>query len=240
MELTNATILIVGGQRVGQTVATELGQAGAQIAMTYLKDPAEVAATVDQVPQARSYRVDVTEEQSLQDLLTAINHDFGQVDALINMASIFAPDPAQLTGVEIQKRLAVMVGNMLLCRRVAEQARERHAKLVPIVSFIDWAVDHPYANYDVYLAGKAMLRHYLMALQTTFAGTIRVVNIHPGMILEPPDFPADEKAEIMKNTPTHSIGDPEQAARLVHTALENDFLVDNIYLDGGQHWRHRL
>ena len=84
------------------------------------------------------------------------------------------------------------------------------------------------------------LRHYLMALQTTFAGTIRVVNILPGMILEPPAFPAAEKREIVKNTPTQSIGDPQQAAKLVRLALELNFLVGNIPLNGGQHWRHRL
>jgi hypothetical protein len=44
----------------------------------------------------------------------------------------------------------------------------------------------------------------------------------------------------MDNTPTHAIGTPEQAAKLVRTALELDYLADNINLAGGQQWRHRL
>jgi NAD(P)-dependent dehydrogenase (short-subunit alcohol dehydrogenase family) len=129
---------------------------------------------------------------------------------------------------------------MLVSRLFAEDMKRQDKKNMPIVSFIDWAVDHPYRNYDVYLASKAALRHYLMALQSSFAGYVRVVNIQPGMILEPPNFLAAQKESIMKNTPTQGIGTPQQAAQLVHTALELDFLADTINLAGGQQWRHRL
>jgi len=234
MNIQNKTILITGGARIGQTVAEELQHAGATVIMTYLKSPDEALAGVT------AYPADLTQETSIDELLKTVETNHGAIDGLVNMASIFSKDPASPALADFQKSFAIMFGNMLLSRRFAEAARERDAKAAPIVSFIDWAVDHPYAGYDMYLAGKAALRHYLMALQTSFAGSIRVVNIHPGMILEPANFSADEKEKIIANTPTHSIGDPQQAARLVRTALENDFLADNIHLDGGQSWRHRL
>lgn len=240
------TILVTGGRRVGQIVADELARAGANIAMTYLTGRDEVTQAVGRLRdthgiKARAYEVDLTDEASIHALVVGVTKDFGSIDAVVNMASIYKPDPAAIGLADIINTFSVNAfGGMILARHFAEAARERGAKLAPIVSFIDWAVDHPYARYDLYLAAKAALRHYLMSLQTTFAGTVRIVNIHPALILEPPEFPADEKQVIISHTPTQDVGTPEQAAKLVHLALTTDFLADNIYLDGGQHWRHRL
>ncbi len=235
MELQDKTILITGGARVGKVVAGILQKAGAKVAMTYLAGEDEIA------PGTKGYRMDVTDEASVRATLPAVQKDFGNVDGLVNMVSLFSTDSEAIGYAEMQKMFAVNAfGNMLLSRLFAEEAKKDGKAVSPIVSFIDWAIDHPYADYDIYMASKAALRHYLMALQTTFAGVVRVVNIHPGMILEPPNFRPDVKQSIMSNTPTKNIGSPEQAAALVKQALELDFLADNIYLAGGQQWRHRL
>lgn len=245
MELRDKTILITGGRRIGQVVADVVGAAGAHVVMTYRKDRNEIAQAVDHIAQVHgirtgAYELDLTDEGSIAGLVRAIGKDFGGIDGLVNMAAVFEPDPPTIAVSHVLKAFSVSIGSILLSRMFAEEAQRRKAQGAPIVSFIDWAVDHPYAKYDLYLAGKAALRHYLMALQTSFAGTIRVVNIHPGMLLEPKGFSEKEKKEIMHNTPTHATGDPQQAANLVRLALESDFLADNIHLDGGQHWRHRL
>lgn len=235
MKLNDKTILITGGARVGQFVAEELFNAGAKIAMTYLEKESEVHK------KARGYHFDTTDEASGRALIENVTKDFGQIDGLVNMVSVFVKDPVSITFDSIQKQFAINAfGNMLLSRLFAVQVKERGGENAPIVSFIDWAIDHPYGEYDVYMAAKAALRHYLMALQSTFAGIIRVVNIHPGLILAPEGLPDRVKESIQQNTPTQNIGTPEQAALLVRTALELDFLADNINLAGGQQWRHRL
>lgn len=245
MNVHSATIVITGGRRVGQAVADELGGAGANIVMTYRTSRKEIAEAVKHLADVHGVRtgahpLDLTDERSIRKLISSATKDFGRIDGLVHMASVFERDPPHITLASVRHAMAPSEGGMLLSRLFAEAARRRKARRAPIVSFIDWAVDHPYEGYGLYFAGKAALRHYLMALQTDFAGIVRVVNIHPGMILEPPDFPASEKREILQNTPTKSVGDPQQAARLVRAALETDFLVGNIPLDGGQHWRHRL
>lgn len=245
MELKGKTILITGGRRVGQSVLEEIGRAGANVVMTYRKGRAEMAGAARKVAQAYKVRttmveLDLAHEESIRALTSAVAKDFGGIDGLVNMASVFEPDPKEIAMDDVLRAVSAAGGSVLLSRWFAEEAQRRNARSAPIVTFIDWAVDHPYPDYDLYLASKAFLRHYLMALQTTFAGTVRIVNVHPGMILEPPDFPPAEKQVIIDNTPTQSIGTPEQAAQLVRSALELDFLVGNVYLDGGQHWRHRL
>lgn len=230
-DLLNKKILITGGARVGQFVAEELIAAGAQVSMTYHTSPDEVHKN------AQGYPVDITDEKSVHSLMAAST----PLDGLVNMVSVFKEDDASLSFDQLEKSFRINAfGNMLISQLFAEHAQSRKLKNAPIVSFIDWAVDHPYQKYTVYLSAKAALRHYLMALQSSFHGIVRVVNIHPGMILEPLDFPPEEKQEIVRNTPTQSIGTPEEAAKLVRVALELDYLVDNIYLAGGQQWRHRL
>lgn len=245
VELRGKTILLTGGRRVGQVVAEELARAGANMALTYRQSQDEITAAVQQLAgahnvRAAAYKLDLTNEGSIRACLKSATADFRGLDGLVNMAAVFDPDPKEIGVSHVLQAFSVSIGSILLSRWFVEEAKRRRAHNVPIVSFIDWAVDHPYANYDLYLASKAALRHYLMALQTTFAGTVRVVNIHPGMILEPPGFPSQERQEILANTPTKSVGDPAQAAKLVRLALESDFLADNVFLDGGQHWRQRL
>lgn len=246
MELKGKTVLITGGKRVGQFVAREVAGAGMNVVMTYLETPGEAAGVLEEVQReqgvtAASYPLDLADPTSVDAFIEVLRQKYSSLDALVNMASIFAPDPPAITQSDIERLFAVNAfGSMRLSRAFAELARERSAHNAPVVSFIDWAVDHPYTNYDLYIASKAALRHYLMALQTSFAGNVRVVNIHPGMIFEPPGFSAAEKQTIVANTPSHAIGTPEQAAKLVRTALELDYWVDNVYLAGGQQWRHRL
>src|SRR3989344_4666588 len=102
MDLPDKVILLTGGQRVGQFVAHELAAAGATMVMTYLKDPSEVAPVVAKISQrspgrAVSYQLDLADEDSIRSLMENLTKDFPQIDALINMASIFVPDPAELT-----------------------------------------------------------------------------------------------------------------------------------------------
>lgn len=203
--------------------------------MSYLQDPAEVA------PSASGFPLDVTNEDSVRTFFSEVTSAGGPIHALVNMVSVFSVDQDILTYQDIYKSFQVNAfGNMMISRLFAEKARSRGERDAPIVSFIDWAVDHPYAKYAVYLSAKAALRHYLMALQVSFAGTVRVVNIQPDMLMAPPNFPAAKKANIINHTPVKDIGSAEQAAALVRSALEIDYLADNINLAGGQQWRHRL
>lgn len=234
MDLTGKHIVITGGQRVGQYVAKELQAVGANLSMSYQHNPDEVASG------AQGFQLNVLSEKSIRTGLSEVQKR-QPIDGLVNMVSVFQPDSKRVTLDEMIKTFTInAAGNMLISRLFAEHIQERGLKNAPIISFIDWAVDHPYANYDIYIAAKAALRHYLMALQTTFSGVVRVVNIHPGMILEPRDLAAEEKEKIVHNTPVKAIGSPEQAAHLVRLALELDYLATNVFLDGGQNWRHRL
>jgi NAD(P)-dependent dehydrogenase (short-subunit alcohol dehydrogenase family) len=246
MDLKGKWILLTGGKRIGQVVADVLGGAGANIIMTYRKSRKEISQAVEHLQkihgiQATTLPVDMSDERSIRGLFHGVLKHVGPLHGLVNMASVFQEDPKELTFKEFGDLYAINAhGGTLLSELFAEDAASRKAKNLPIVSFIDWAVEHPYRNHVAYLGSKAAFRASLIGIMMSHPGRVRVVNILPGMIQEPPGFSAAEKKAIIANTPTQSIGDPQQAAELVRVACTLDYLATDIYLDGGQHWRHRL
>lgn len=243
MDLKGKTILIVGPGRVGHAVAHDLAAAGANLLITFNRSQGTVVRLVDEVKGkygVRAYEafLDVMSESAIRRMLDLAHVE---IDGVVLMASVYSREPSRTHLPDIIHCFhANAFGHMTIARILAEALKREGKADFPIVTFGDWAIDHPYAGYGLYLAAKSALCTYMRALQVEFAGTIRVVNIHPGMLAPPADLPEKEKQEIIANTPVKQAGDPQQAARLVRTALECDFLATDIYLDGGQHWRHRL
>lgn len=245
MDLIGKTILITGGRRVGLAIAEELAIAGADIVMTWYTHEEEIAEQLKRLTKtydirAAKYHVNVSNGLDIEQLLPQVQRVFGAVDALINMASVYQRDPDSLCMEVIEEYFRVAFGGMLLSHHFAARMRDQNRTDAPIITFGDWATRHPYRNYGLYLAAKEALQTYMKTLQVDFAGTIRIVNILPGMLQVAPAVSGAETHEIIKHTPTQNAGDPQQAARLTRAALECDFLVGDIYLDGGQHIRHRL
>jgi NAD(P)-dependent dehydrogenase (short-subunit alcohol dehydrogenase family) len=246
MDLQGKVVLITGGRRVGRAVAQELAKAGAHIAMTYHTGYVEIVTMVTQIQfeypvQAAAYKVDLGDETGVRNLLGQVKEDFHSLDGLVNMASVYEKDPPELTFAAIDRLFRInATSGMVLSRLFAETKRNEGTRGAPIVTFGDWACEHPYQDYGLYLAAKAALQCYMKTLQVDFADIVRVVNILPGLLLAPDDLPTSELESIVANTPTHNHGTPEQAAQLVRTALELDFWADDVHLAGGQQWRHRL
>lgn len=246
MDLKSKTVLITGGRRVGLAIAEELAIAGANIVMTWYTHEEEITEQLKRLKKTYDirickYHVNMSNGLDVEQLLPQVQRVFGAVDVLVNIASVYRPDPDSLRMEVVEEYFRINAfGGMLLSYYFAAQMRDQNRTGAPIITFGDWATRHPYRDYGLYLAAKEALQTYMKTLQINFAGTIRIVNILPGMLQAAPGISAAETHEIIKHTPTQNTGDPQQAARLTRAALECDFLVGDIYLDGGQHIRHRL
>ena len=92
MELKHSVIAITGaGQGLGQMMATTLAKAGAELALLDVNDEA-LLNTKEQCNvlgvKALTYKVNVTNEQQVEQVFSDIVRDFGQLDGLINNAGI--------------------------------------------------------------------------------------------------------------------------------------------------------
>ena len=89
----HSVIAITGaGQGLGQMMATTLAKAGAELALLDVNDEA-LLNTKEQCNvlgvKALTYKVNVTNEQQVEQVFSDIVRDFGQLDGLINNAGSF-------------------------------------------------------------------------------------------------------------------------------------------------------
>ena len=92
MNLTNKTIVITGGgQGLGRSMAVNLAQQGANLALIDLNEELlqETLALVENAgANAKYYLANVTNEQEVEKTFAQINTDFNGIDGLINNAGI--------------------------------------------------------------------------------------------------------------------------------------------------------
>ena len=97
MPLTNKTVLITGGKRIGAVVALELARRGMDVALSYQRSKDEAEATADTVRGADRRAVVLQANLSHgADCTTLVNGAaaaLGRLDVLINMASVYRSQP---------------------------------------------------------------------------------------------------------------------------------------------------
>src|SRR3954469_13317003 len=97
MELTGRVALITGAKRIGAVVASELAARGVDVAVGYGRSQAEAAQAVDRVKatgrRGAAYQADLSSADACAALVGRVADDFGRLDILVNMASVYKPRP---------------------------------------------------------------------------------------------------------------------------------------------------
>lgn len=114
MRLANKIAMITGASRgIGRVTAETFYREGAAVALcdVDLAEAEAVAAEIRQAGgQARAYRLDVTSESSVKEVVAAIKADFGRLDVLVNNAGIIRDK--QLLKLEVADFDAVLDVNL--------------------------------------------------------------------------------------------------------------------------------
>jgi 3-oxoacyl-[acyl-carrier protein] reductase len=162
MDLTARVALITGARRIGAEVAVALAQRGADIAIVYQRSRDEADAAAERVRaagrRALVLQANVSSETDCGALVGAVEHEFGRLDVLVNMASLYASAPLDKTDAAAWTRqLSVDLNGSFFCARAAVPVMRRHGG-GRIVNFSDWvaASGRPrYTGYVAYYVAKA-------------------------------------------------------------------------------------
>ena len=243
MELAGKVALITGGKRIGSVVAAALAKGGADVALVYNRSRAEAdeAAAAVRALGRRAITVqgDVTAAGDCRRLVNWTAAEFGRLDILINMASLYASKPfAELTEADWDRQLSVDLRASFLCSHAA--AAHMKTSGGRIINFADWLVASSRPRYEGYLpyyVAKAGVKALTEALATELARDQILVNaIAPGPILAPPDMSADENDSVAKSTPLGRWGGEAEIAKAVLFLIGSDFVTgETIRVDGGRH-----
>src|SRR6186713_1721608 len=246
MTLTDRVVLLTGARRVGAAVAEAVAGRGADVAITYNRSRDDSEATASSVRaagrRALVVQADVSKEDACDAMIRDVEREFGRLDVLLNMASLYESVPFdQLTPKEFDRQLGVDLRGSFLASRAAVPLMRRNGG-GRIINFADWvaASGRPrYKGYVAYYVAKAGVKALTEALALELAADQILVNaIAPGPILAPPGTSAEDHAAVEKATPLGRWGGPGEIAKVVLALIDSDFITgETIRVDGGRHLR---
>ena len=246
MDLTNRVALITGGKRIGQVVARQLAERGADIGRSYRGSRAEAESTAAEVRalgrRASVVAADVSQVEDCARLVETVVSELGRLDVLVNMASIYGTVPCDaMTADDWQRNIDINLRSAFLCAKAAVPHMRRGGG-GRIINFADWLARSgrpAYRGFVAYYTAKAGVIALTEALALELAADQILVNaIAPGPIVPPPDMAEDERAEVAAATPVGRWGGESEIALAVRTLIETEFITgETIRVDGGRHVR---
>ena len=249
MELKNRVIVITGaGQGLGRQFALDCAAEGARVALgDYNPESAEsVAGECNSGGgEARSYAVDVTQEEQVVNFYSKVVEDFGTLDATINNAGILRDNllvkerDGEVTGFPLKKWQAVIDTNLtgvFLCGREAavNLVRLKKSGVIINISSIAYHGNFGQSNYSAAKAGVASMT--VLWAKELAQYEIRVGAMAPGftateMVMSLRD---DVKEKFTATVPLRRFADPSEISAGVLFLLKNDYVTGEILeISGG-------
>jgi len=238
---------------IGKAVAISLGQAGADVAVNYVRDDGsanEVVQTISKSgSRALAIQADVSQESQVQAMFAQMLKDFGTIDILVSNAGL-QKDAAleEMTLAQWNTVIGVNLTGQFLCAREAVREFKRRGVVkevsVSAGKIICMSSVHetiPWAGHVNYAASKGGVMLMMKSIAQEVAPyRIRVNSICPGAIRTPINTDAWATPEaynsLMTLIPYKRIGEPEDIGRV--TAFLASDLADyingaSIFVDGG-------
>ena len=254
ISLKNQSALVTGANSgIGEAIAIGLGEAGANVVVNYVVDPASAEAVADKIrsfgSKAITLKADVTNEEEVRSMYKAMFKEFGTIDILVNNAGL-QRDAAfhEMTLEQWNKVINVNLTGQFLCAREAIKEMLRRGP-VPEISaacgkIICMSSVHeiiPWARHVNYASSKGAIKMFMQSLAQEYGDRkIRVNSICPGAIQTPINAGAwntpQAMASLMTLIPYNRIGQPQDIANLaVFLASDaSDYITGaSIFIDGG-------
>lgn len=241
---TPRTVLVTGAaKRLGREIALGLARHGWQVAVHYRGSAAEAAQTAADCAALSGlsghFDADFDDEAAVRGLLPRVIAHFGQVDAVVNSASLFEHDSAADFGYAALERhvrsntAAPIVLAQLLHQHISQRGDPAQGVVVNLLDQKLWNMNPDFVSYTL---SKAALEAATTLLAQALAPQLRVVGVAPGLTLTS-DYLSPEKFEALhRMSPLGRSSTAEDVVTTVRFALDNASITGtSLLVDGGQH-----
>ena len=243
MRLKDQVALITGSARgIGKEIAKTFAKEGATVIISDIN--ADMAsATANEFKQqgyhCADFVCDVTNMQSVEEMVNKILDKFGRIDILLNNAGITKDNLLlRMKEEEWDAVLRVNLKGTFNCTKVVSKAmlKAKKGKIISIASVIGIMGNAGQANYA---ASKAGIIGFTKSIAREFASRNITANaVAPGYIQTEMTEKLNEKAreEILKNIPLQTLGTPADVAGVCLFLASNDadyITGQTIVVDGG-------
>lgn len=222
-------ILITGGGRgVGAATARLAAAQGYDVAISFVADEVSALAVVAAVRatgrRGLAVRADSADPEQVERLFAAVDHEFGQLDVLVNNAAIIAPQ-SRLEHLDIERLRRIFAVNAIGPMLCAQQAVRRlstlhngHGGSIVNISSAAARLGSPHEYID-YAASKGALETFTIGLAKEVAREgIRVNCVRPGHIYTEMHASGGEPGRVdrvKESIPMGRGGQPEEVARAI-------------------------
>lgn len=247
-ELTGKTVIVTGAAHgIGRSISAHVSRAGARVVIADIDSDSAIQVAEQLGSDAISCQVDVTDENAVQNLVSATLQRFGSIDALVNNAAITGnsslPHGGPILDIPVdqwRRMLDVNLTGAFVCAKYIgqEMVRSGRGTIVNIASIQGVFATRNSGDYSTSKAGLIMLTRVL-AGELAEAG-IRVNAVAPGPIDtsgEAPTAPARTSATLLGRA-----GLPDEVAEVVLFLIsDRSSFVDGeiLMVDGGAGIRFR-
>jgi NAD(P)-dependent dehydrogenase (short-subunit alcohol dehydrogenase family) len=235
--LKGKTALVTGAaKRIGRTLALQLAQAGADVAITYRDSASEAQATVRAIEElnvrAAAVPCDVRDQDSVVAAVEAVVEKFGRLDLLVNNAGVFETAALQSmsAGQWDQMFETNTRGPFFMAQAAYLHLRETRGRIINIGSLGGM---HPWSTHAHYCTSKAALHMLTQTMAKAFAPEISVNCVAPGMIVNGEVDPAYEHFAV--KTPMGRNGTAGDVAEAVLFFAQGPHFITGqiLVVDGG-------
>jgi NAD(P)-dependent dehydrogenase (short-subunit alcohol dehydrogenase family) len=245
--LAGKAALITGGaRRLGRASALALGEAGADVAITFHKSAREARETVIDLcglgVRAFAFQCDVTDEVSVRAMMKEAGRELGRIDILVNNAANY--ETAEFDKLSVRQWDAIFASNtrapFLVSREALKWMRRDRGKgagkvEAKIIHMGSLGGLRPWATHAHYCSSKAALHMLTKVMAKALAPEIAVNAVAPGMIDLGEKAAAAFMRRMAKQTPLlrNGRGD-EVAAAVLFFAIATQFITGQVLaVDGG-------
>ena len=246
--LSGKVAIITGGARgIGKGIASRYAQEGAKIVIADLKEK-EATGTIKEIEKeggkAIFIETDVTDNDSIENMVEGTLASFGKIDILVNNAGISLMRKITEASIEDWDKLnnVNLKGVWLCTRAVASHMIEAGYGKIINISSISGIVGYKWES--IYCSTKGGVINMTRELAVELAPDNIYVNcICPGIIKTPLyddiNFPLDDKDNLeytLKSIPMKKIGEPGDiaGAAFFFASEDSSFVTGQILaVDGG-------
>ncbi|MCL7986931.1 SDR family oxidoreductase [Sphingobacterium sp. lm-10] len=247
-KLNNKVAIITGSDSgIGRAIAEALGEEGAKVIITYRSDEDSAQKTSDYLSSQEIvhtvYHLDVSKEESVDEVFEKVVEEYGQIDILVNNAGV---NGSNINVVDMDNEvfdtcIKTNLYGPFYCTRKYLRLRKSSQKGGKIINVSSIHEDVVTAGNSDYNASKGGLKNFSRSLALELAEQhIQVNNIAPGMILTKMNQESmdDEKVKEEKeqHIPMKRAGETKdiKAAAVFLASADSDYVTGStLTIDGG-------
>ncbi len=238
------TAIVTGASRgIGREIALLLAKEGARVAVNYSgsKDKADevVKLIADAGGEAFAIQADVSDADSVKNMVDQTLERFGSIDILVNNAGITKDNLLmRMKDDEWDDVININLKGVFLCTKgvTRQMMRQRAGKIVNVASIVGVSGNPGQANY---VAAKSGVIGFTKTVAQELASrNINVNAVAPGFITTDMTDALNEevKNQMLSVIPLGKLGNPEDVAKTVLFLLSDDAAYitgQTIHVDGG-------